>query len=123
MLQALFGNASEVDAKNLQRDLNVILSEGEEVVKAFRVMRDLFIFTDKRLVMVDKQGVAGGKVEYHSIPYYAITHFAVETPGTFDLDSSIKIYINGEPNPIVREFKRGTDITGFQKALAKFVLK
>jgi len=123
MLQALFGNASEVDPKNLQRDLNAILCEGEQVVKAFRVLRDLFIFTDKRLVLVDKQGLTGSKVEYHSIPYYAITHFAVESPGTFDLDSEVKIYITGEPTPIVREFKRGTDITGFQKALAQFVLK
>lgn len=61
MLQGLFGNASEVDARNLERDLNAILVEGEQVVRAFRIVRDLFIFTDKRLVLVDKQGLTGKK--------------------------------------------------------------
>jgi hypothetical protein len=123
MLQGLFGNASEVDARSLQRDLEAILFEGEQVVKAFRIVRDLFIFTDKRLVLVDKQGVTGRKAEYHSIPYKSISHFSVETPGTFDMDAELKIYIASNPNPIEREFRRGTDIVGVQKMLAYFVLR
>jgi hypothetical protein len=123
MLQGLFGNASEVDARSLQRDLDAILFEGEQVVKAFRIVRDLFIFTDKRLVLVDKQGVTGRKAEYHSIPYKSISHFSVETPGTFDMDAELKIYIASNPNPIEREFRRGTDIVGVQKMLAYFVLR
>ena len=123
MLQGLFGNASEVDARNLERDLNAILVEGEQVVRAFRIVRDLFIFTDKRLVLVDKQGLTGKKAEYHSIPYRAITHFSVETVGHFDMDAEMKIYIGGNPNPIEREFRRGTDIVGVQKTLARFILR
>jgi hypothetical protein len=57
MLQGLFGNATEVDVKGLQKDLDAILAEGEQVVRGFRIIRDLFIFTDKRLVLVDKQGI------------------------------------------------------------------
>lgn len=56
MLQGSFGNASEVDVKDLQKDLDTILAEGEQVVRGFRIIRDLFIFTDKRLVLVDKHG-------------------------------------------------------------------
>ncbi len=123
MLQGLFGNASEVDAKGLQKDLETILLDGEQVVKAFRIIRDYFIFTDKRLVLVDKQGVTGKKAEYHSIPYKSISHFSVETAGTFDLDAELKIYISGNMNPIQREFKRGADIQGVQKTLAQFVLR
>jgi hypothetical protein len=123
MLQGLFGNASEVDAKNLQGDLNAILVEGEVVVKGFRIIRDLFIFTDKRLILVDKQGFSGKKAEYHSIPYKSISHFSVETAGTFDMDAEMKIYISGNMNPIQREFKRGADIKGVQKTLAQFILK
>lgn len=122
MLQGLFGNASEVDIRGLQKDLDKILVEGERVVRGFRIIRDLFIFTDRRLVLVDKQGLTGKKAEYHSIPYRSISHFSVETAGTFDLDAEMKIYISGNPNPIQREFKRGADIVGVQKTLAQFVL-
>jgi hypothetical protein len=123
MLQGLFGNATEVNAKELQKDLEATIIEGETVVKAFRIIRDLFIFTDKRLLLIDKQGVTGKKAEYHSIPYKAISHFSVETAGTFDMDAEMKIYISGNPTPIQREFKRGTDIVGVQKVLAGLILK
>ena len=123
MLQGLFGNATEVNAKELQKDLEATVVEGETVVRAFRIIRDLFIFTDKRLILIDKQGITGKKAEYHSIPYKAISHFSVETAGTFDMDAEMKIYVSGNPTPIQREFKRGTDIVGVQKVLAGFILK
>lgn len=118
MLQGLFGNASEVDVKAMQVELDALLAEGEQVVRAFRVLRDLFIFTSKRLILIDKQGLTGKKADYHSIPYKSITHFSVETAGTFDGDAELKIYISSNPVPIQREFKRGTDIVGVQKTLA-----
>ncbi|MEN4010609.1 MAG: PH domain-containing protein [Bellilinea sp.] len=123
MLQGLFGNAREVDAKELQKDLEATIIDSETVVKSFRIFRDLFIFTDKRLILIDKQGLTGKKAEYHSIPYKSITHFSVETAGTFDMDAELKIYISGNPTPIQREFKRGTDIVSVQKVLASFILK
>ena len=123
MLQGLFGNASEVDIRNLQKDLDAMLIEGEKLVRAFKIIRDLFIFTDQRLILIDKQGLTGKKAEYHSIPYRSISHFSVETAGTFDMDSELKIYILGNLNPIQREFRRGTDLTGVQKTLAHFILR
>ncbi len=123
MLQGLFGNATEVDAKKLQPVLDAVLMEGEQAVKAFRLVRDLFLFTDRRLILIDYQGLTGKKAEYHSIPYKSISHFSVETAGTFDMDGEMKIYISGNPNPYEREFKRGADIIGIQKMLAKFVLR
>ncbi len=123
MLQGLFGNASEVDTKEIQKDLEAILVDGEQIVRAFRIIRDMFIFTDKRLILIDKQGLTGKKAEYHSIPYKSISHFSVETAGSFDMDAELKIYISGNMNPIEREFKRGADIKGVQKTLAQLILK
>lgn len=123
MLQGLLGNASEVNAKGIQSDLDAILMESENVVRAFKIVRDLFIFTDKRLILIDKQGITGKKAEYHSIPYKSISHFSVETAGTFDMDAEMRIYISGNMHPIQREFKRGSDIQGVQKTLAEFVLR
>lgn len=122
MFNAIFGTASEIDAKGIQKDLDSILIEGEIVVKGFRIVRDLFIFTDKRLILIDKQGLTGKKAEYHSIPYRSISHFTVETAGTFDMDAEMKIFISGNMTPFVREFRRGADIIGVQKTLASFIL-
>ncbi|MBP1468438.1 PH domain-containing protein [Candidatus Chloroploca sp. M-50] len=122
MFQGLFGNASEVDAAKLEQELGPLLVEGEQLVRGFRVLRDMFVFTSKRLILIDKQGTTGRKVEYHSIPYKAITHFVVETAGTFDGDAELKIFLSSNPVPIEREFKRGTDIVGVQRTLATFVL-
>jgi hypothetical protein len=123
MLQGFFGNATEIDVRELEKELAATLVEGETVVKGFKIIRDLFIFTDKRLILIDKQGMSGKKVEYHSILYKSISHFSVETGGTFDMDAELKIYISGNSNPIQRQFKKGADIVGVQKMLAQFVLK
>ena len=87
LLDGLLGNASEIDAHKLETEFAKVLAAGEQIEKAYQVIRDLFIFTSKRLILVDKQGLTGSKVEYHSLPYRAITHFSIETGGHFDLDS------------------------------------
>ena len=121
LVNALFGTASEVTPEALQREFSPILIEGEEITGAFKVFRDLFVFTQCRLILADKQGMTGKKVEYHSIPYKSISQFSVETAGHFDMDSELKIYISSNPTPIKREFRKGTDIVGIQKLLASYV--
>ncbi|UZW13432.1 PH domain-containing protein [Clostridium pasteurianum] len=123
ILSGLMGNASEIDIKHVEREFEKILVEGEQVEKAYKLIRDLFVFTDKRLILLDKQGVTGKKVEYHSIPYKSITHFSVETAGNFDLDSELKIWISGTQMPIEKQFKNDKNIYGIQKSLASYVLR
>jgi lipopolysaccharide export system protein LptA len=67
-LDGLIGNASEIDASEIQGDFAQVLATGEQIEKAYQLIRDLFIFTNKRLILVDKQGITGNKVEYHSLP-------------------------------------------------------
>ncbi|AJA49125.1 PH domain-containing protein [Clostridium pasteurianum DSM 525 = ATCC 6013] len=123
ILSGLMGNASEIDIKHVEREFEKILVEGEQVEKAYKLIRDLFVFTDKRLILLDKQGVTGKKVEYHSIPYKSITHFSVETAGNFDLDSELKIWISATQMPIEKQFKNDKNIYGIQKSLASYVLR
>jgi hypothetical protein len=120
LFDGILGNASEVDRQQLERDFEAILAEGEQIERAFKLIRDLFVFTNRRLILVDKQGMTGKKAEYHSIPYRAITHFSVETAGHFDADSELKIWLSGSSTPIEREFKRGTNIVDVQKTLAQY---
>ena len=83
----------------------------------------MFIFTNKRLILVDKQGVTGKKIEYHSIPYKNITHFSIETAGNFDLDAELKIWISGSQVPIEKQFNKSLNIYELQSVLAEYVLK
>jgi hypothetical protein len=121
LLSALLGNASEADIEDVERALEAILADDERVERAFRLVRDLLIFTNHRFILVDRQGMTGKKTSYDSIPYRAITHFAVETAGHFDLESELKIWISGTVEPIQRTFTRGQSILEVQKALASYV--
>jgi len=93
------------------------------VEHAYQLIRDYFVFTDKRFVLVDKQGITGSKVEYHSIPYRSITHFSIETAGTFDLDAELKIWISGAAAPIQKQFNKKLSIYEVQSVLASYVLR
>ena len=120
IISRLLGNASETDVADVEAYLDQILADGETVQRAFALVRDLFIFTDRRFIMVDKQGVTGMKTEYHSIPYRAITHFSVETAGPTDLDSELRIWVSSSATPIQRTFRRGNAIFEVQQALATY---
>ncbi|MGJ7494789.1 PH domain-containing protein [Variovorax sp. RT4R15] len=123
LLDGMLGNASKIDATKIQREFEQILAPGETVEHAFQLIRDYLVFTDKRFVLVDKQGVTGSKVEYHSIPYKSITHFSIETAGTFDLDAELKIWISGTAAPIQKRFNKKLSIYEVQSVLASYVLK
>jgi hypothetical protein len=117
------GNASEVKVEEVQREYAHVLSPTEQIEKAYRLVRDMFIFTNKRLILVDKQGVTGKKVEYHSIPYRSITHFSIETAGHFDLDAELKIWVSGSHAPIEKQFNKSLNIYALQSVLAEYVLR
>ena len=123
LFDALMGNASEIDPARVQGEFQQILAPGEQVERAYQLFRDTFVFTDKRLVLVDRQGVTGSKVEYHSVPYRSVTHFSIETAGWFDLDAELKIWISGTPEPFAKRFNKSLSIYAVQSVLASYVLR
>ena len=123
LLDGMLGNASKIDPAKIQQEFAQILAAGERVEHAYQLIRDYFVFTDKRFVIVDKQGMTGSKVAYHSIPYKSITHFSIETAGAFDLDAELKIWISGAPAPFQRQFNKKLSIYKVQAVLASYVLK
>ncbi len=122
LLNNLFGNATEVDIEELRKEFGEILINGEEIETAFRIFRDKWVFTNKRLIMLDVQGVTGSKREYRSIPYHSIDQFSVETGGTFDDDCEMKLWIKGMHEPLKKEFKRDVDVKSLQRMLATHIL-
>jgi len=121
LLDNVLGNAGEADPEKLQEEFAQVLVADEKVTRAYQVFRDSFIFTDRRLILVDKQGLTGKKVAYYSIPYKSITHFAVETVGHFDRDAELKIWLRGSAGPIEKQFNKQVNIYEVQQTLAHYV--
>ena len=124
LFASLMGNAGVVSQEDLTKDFGMILTEGEVMELGFKLIRDTFIFTSKRLILVDIQGLTGSKTEYLSIGYRSISRFSIETAGHFDLDAELKIWIASETNPsIVKRFNRSVNVYDVQKVLAHHALK
>ena len=118
----ILGNASEVSSEKLTEQYKRLLIENEEVELGFKLFRDVFMFTNKRLILIDVQGVTGSKAEYKSLPYKHISRFSLETAGTFDLDAELKIWISSEDTPTVsKKFNKSIDVYAVQRLLAEKV--
>ncbi|MES3017502.1 MAG: PH domain-containing protein [Bacteroidota bacterium] len=124
LFSAIIGNAGAVSNDELNKNFGVLLLEGEEIELGFKLIRDTFIFTTKRLILIDKQGLTGSKTEYKSISYKSISRFSVETAGTFELDAELKIWVSSELQPSIRkQFNKSVNVYEVQKVLAHHVLK
>ena len=122
-LSGIFGNASQASAEETQAKFKEIFIPEEKVQAAFVFVRDTFIFTDKRLVLVDLQGTSGKKAEYLSVPYKSIKSFSIETAGTIDRDAELKIWVSDGHTPTVsRQISKGIDVVSLQRTLAYFVM-
>lgn len=121
-LNSLLGNASQVSNQDLQNEFGWLLATNEQFELGFVLIRDMFIFTNFRIILIDKQGLSGKKMEIMSIPYGKISRFSIENAGTFDIDSELKFWVHGESLPIVKTFKKDIDIKMIYKVLSDYVI-
>ena len=110
---------------SISDEMRKMLTNAEIPIFAARTIRDYAIFTDKRILVVDKQGILGKKIEYFTIPYKSIICYAIETAGSFDLDSEIKLHLSGGIE-IELEFlkKKGNESLLFKayETITRFIL-
>ena len=122
ILDAILGNAKEIDKNSIQIEFSYMFIEGENVNKAYKLIRDIIIFTNKRIVIIDKQGVTGSKIEFHTIPFNKISTFSVESVGFLDRDAELKIWVSGKAEPIILTFNKNVNIKAIEKDIAKAIL-
>ncbi len=113
-------NATVWDVGDAAEDLGYALAQGEQVRFAFKLVRDSILFTDRRIMMTDVQGITGSKRRYVSIPYRAITTFSLESAGHFDLDTELVLTVSGSP-PIAFNLSRGADVPGLVTLLTEYL--
>ncbi len=90
-----FFKLKPVDFSTYSSLLVPMFVEGEEIIAAFKGLRDGVVFTNKRIIAVNVQGLTGTKKDFSSLPYSKIQAFSVETAGVFDLDSELEIWFSG----------------------------
>lgn len=104
----------------IPNDIGNILVPGEEAVAAYKTIRDSAIFTNKRIIIRDAQGLTGTKIEMYSIPYSSIIMWSTENAGTIDLNSEVEIWTRAGNFKI--NLKRGIDIRKFDNLIGRYVL-
>lgn len=98
-----------------------LLADGEKVISAYKGMRDGVVFTDKRIIAVNVQGITGKKKDFTSLPYSKIVAYSVETAGTFDLDAELEMYFSSL-GKVKLEFTGKTNIVEISRLISRFVL-
>ena len=121
-----FNNASFVKLRPVndnafEKMVAPILVEGEEHIGSYQSIRDGVVFTSKRIIAINVQGITGKKRDFTSLPYSKIQAFSVETSGVFDLDSELELWFSGV-GKVKFEFIGATDVSYICKMISEKVL-
>lgn len=100
---------------------SMMMVQGEEVVAAFTSVRDSMVFTNKRVICCNVQGLTGKKKDYTSLPYSKIQAFSVESAGTFDLDCEIDLWLSSV-GKVRFEIAGAFDVHSFNQILSNYIL-
>lgn len=110
-----------IDHDDVRKEFHKFLIDGETIFAAFKTIRDQLVFTNKRIIAANVQGITGSKVDYTSLPYSKIQAFSVETSGTLDLDCEIEVYIS-ELGKVKFEINGSFDLISFNRHVSEYVL-
>lgn len=121
-----FNNASLVKLRPVndnafEKMVAPILVDDEEIIGSYQSLRDGVVFTNKRIISINIQGITGKKKDFTSLPYSKIQAFSVETAGTFDLDSELDLWFSGIGH-VKFEFIGATDVSYICKVISMRVL-
>lgn len=117
----IFVKMTPVNPKIFGHEVLPLLVPGEEIVGTYQAMRDGVVFTTKRIIAINVQGLTGKKRDMTSLPYSKIQAFSVETAGVLDLDSELELWFSGV-GKIKFEFAGKTNITEICKLISGYVL-
>lgn len=101
--------------------LSQIIVNGEQVIGSFKTIRDGVVFTNKRVIAINVQGVTGKKIDVTSLPYSRLSAYSCETAGVFDADSELELWFTGL-GKVRFEFSGKTNISEINRAISMFTL-
>lgn len=104
-----------------EKMISPLFVPGEEFIGEYQAMRDFVVFTNKRVIAVNVQGLTGKKKDFTSLPYSKVQVFSIETSGTFDLDSELDLCFSGI-GMVKFEFTGASDIVEIGRTIGEYVL-
>lgn len=114
-------NLKEISVSDIKKEVLQLVLPGEEVVAAFKTIRDEVLFTTKRIFVINVQGITGKKVSYFSYPYSKIQYYGIETAGLLDIDSELIVtFSNGAV--LQFDFKSNVDIRRISALISEYIL-
>lgn len=117
-------NLKPISVDSVRDEVNGLLINGEQVEMAFQTVRDQLIFTNKRIIAIDVQGITGKRKSYSSMPYSKIQYFAVQTPGFAELIPDSELFIMFSNTFTAKfEFKGNVDIGKIGRMISEYVLE
>ena len=116
-------NLKPIRVDAVKGEVNGLLIGGEEVGMAFQTVRDQLIFTNKRIIAVDVQGITGKRKSFSTMPYSKIQYFSIQTPGFGELIPDSELFIMFSNTFTAKfEFKGGVDIGKIGRMISEYVL-
>ena len=119
--EGFFARLQKTNKDAFGKVITDFLINGEKVVGVYKSIRDGVVFTNKRIIAINVQGVTGKKQDYTSIPYSKISTFSLETAGLLDLDAELEIFISGV-GKVKFQFTGNTNVKEICKAIAEFTI-
>ncbi len=116
-------NLKPISVDEVRDEVNGLLIGGEQIELAFQTVRDQLVFTNKRIISIDVQGLTGKRKTYSTMPYGKIQFFSVQTPGFMEIFPDAELFImfsNGFTAKF--EFRGNTDIGRIGRMISEFVL-
>ena len=121
-----FNNASFLKLRPVNNNtysamLTPMLVNGEQIISTYQSIRDGIVFTNKRIVAINIQGLTGKKKDFTSLPYSKVQAYSVETAGHFDLDSELELWFSGL-GKIKLEFSANSNVSEICRMISEHVL-
>ena len=116
-------NLTPISLNSIHGDVTGLLIKGEQPVAAFKTIRDQLVFTNKRIISMDAQGIAGKRRSFTSLPYSKIQFFSIQTPGLMELFSDAELFLHFSNGfEATFEFKGKVDIGQIGRLISEYVL-
>ena len=114
-------NLKGIPINEVRSEVQALMLDGEQILHAFKTVRDQVVFTTKRIFVINVQGISGKKVSYFSYPYSKVQFYGIETAGLLDIDSELILaFSNG--TKLQLEFKTNVDIRAISKTISQYIL-
>lgn len=120
-INSAYVKMKQIDPGSVMGDIQQILINGEQVIGAYKAMRDYCVFTNKRVIAVNVQGMTGKKKDFTSLPYSKVSAYSVETAGVLDLDSELEMYFSGL-GKVKFEFTGQSNVVQICQIISNFIL-